>query len=115
MDTQENKEAHKIIETATLVAKDILEKASDTAKDLVKSREFERERENTRALTVALRDVFGEHEKTNRFIDVTRIPLICKSILETSSRITKIEENISWGIKIIIGAVILGVLGLLIK
>lgn len=108
-------DAENLIKKATVVAKDIVEKASKTAVELAQSREKEREAENTRALTEALRDVFGEHEKTNRFVDVTRIPLICRSIIETNARLNKIEENLAWGVKIVLGTVILGVLALLFK
>lgn len=34
----------------------------------------------TNSLADALRQVFGENEKAGRFIDVSRIPLICKDI-----------------------------------
>ena len=46
-----------------------------------------------KALSASLREVFGEHQKTQRFVDVTRIPLLCKSILETSERLKTLNEN----------------------
>lgn len=77
-------------------------------------------------------DALGENP--TRYIDVSRIPLICKSIIDISesmkelksimvnkevvesntNRITAIESNLSWGVKIILGAVILSVLGLIL-
>ena len=52
---------------------------------------IDEEEKITKALTKALRDVFGEHTKSQRFIDVSRIPLICKSIFDTSNKLTEIN------------------------
>jgi hypothetical protein len=46
------------------------------------------------ALTSALKEVFGEHEQSQRFVDVTRIPLICKSIIDTNIRLENIETKL---------------------
>jgi hypothetical protein len=48
----------------------------------------------TKALADALRDVFGEHTKSQRFVDVTRIPLICKSIFDTNENLKAINEKL---------------------
>jgi hypothetical protein len=42
---------------------------------------------------VALRDVFGEYEGAQRFIDVSRVPLICKSILDIHDNIQDIKDT----------------------
>ena len=46
-------------------------------------------------LAEALRDAFGEHEASKRFVDVTRIPLLCKSIIDTNKRLENIESMLS--------------------
>ena len=38
------------------------------------------EQSATKVLADALREVFGENEKSGRFVDVSRIPLICQNI-----------------------------------
>lgn len=50
-----------------------------------------------------------------RFIDITRANLICQSIVGIDARLKKIEDNLSWGVKIIVGGVITAVLALLFK
>ncbi len=45
-------------------------------------------------LAEALRRVFGENESAKRFVDVSRIPLICKSILDIHSSIEEIKDMI---------------------
>ncbi len=46
----------------------------------------------TKALATALREVFGEQEESQRFIDTKRIPLICKDISEMRGNISDIKE-----------------------
>jgi hypothetical protein len=65
------------------------------------------------ALAHALREVFGEGVEMQRFVDVTRIPLICKSIVNLENDVKSIKDNITWGVRIVLGAVILGILTLL--
>ena len=47
-----------------------------------------------KALSESLRDVFGELEDSKRLIDVTRIPLICKSIIDTNTKINEINNKL---------------------
>lgn len=54
-------------------------------------------REITEALSQALHDVFGENVDRQRFIDVTRIPLICKSIVDTNDHIKEIKDMMKAG------------------
>lgn len=49
----------------------------------------------TQSLVDALRQVFGENEKTQRFVDVSRIPLICKSIVDMHENIKDIKGSIN--------------------
>lgn len=46
------------------------------------------------ALVFALRKVFGENEKSGRFIDVSQIPLICKSIVDMHEKITEMKQDL---------------------
>lgn len=46
--------------------------------------------ETTKIVAEALRDAFGEHQASGRFVDVTRIPLLCKSVLDTHAKIAEI-------------------------
>lgn len=69
----------------------------------------------TEALTKALRDVFGEGVASGRFIDVTRIPLICQSIISLHGDISEIKDNIKWAVRIVLGAVILAIVYTVIK
>jgi tetrahydromethanopterin S-methyltransferase subunit B len=48
----------------------------------------------TRALAEALRRVFGENEKSGRFIDVSRIPLICQNISGIHDTLRDIKEKL---------------------
>ena len=48
--------------------------------------------ENIKSLTEVLRSVFGEHIESQRFVDVSRIPLICKSIIDTSERLKELKD-----------------------
>lgn len=54
-------------------------------------------------------------EGNNRFINVGRVPLICQSILGINKRLESIESNMTWGVRIVIGAVILALLTLVLK
>lgn len=51
--------------------------------------------EITRALSNALREVFGEGEDKKRFIDVSRIPLICKSIIEIREDMKVLKDHVT--------------------
>ena len=68
----------------------------------------------TRALSIALRDVFGENVNSGRFIDTNRIPLICQDLKGMHVSLSGIEDNIKWIVRIVLGAVVLGLIGLLI-
>lgn len=46
------------------------------------------------ALKIALRDVFGENVASKRFIDVTRIPLLCKSVIDTNESLKSMGKSI---------------------
>lgn len=46
------------------------------------------------ALVAALRQVFGENTESGRFIDVTKIPLICKSIVDIHNNLEEIKHSL---------------------
>lgn len=50
----------------------------------------------TKAISDSLRNIFEEGEKAGRFIDVTRIPLICASIVDMHQNINSIQNNLKW-------------------
>lgn len=50
-----------------------------------------------------------EHEKA---VILARVPYICQDIKNIDARLLSIEGNITWGVRIVIGAVIMAVLGL---
>lgn len=87
MDDQTKKEN---LQNAVLDAAKIVERAADVAKELVTSTN----NRITTSLADALREVFGEHEDAKRFVDVTRIPLICKSIIDMSKSIEDINTKL---------------------
>lgn len=69
-------EAAALVADAVHTAEDVVQKATRTAEKLLDDREDR----ITKALADALRQVFGENQDARRFIDITRIPLICQSI-----------------------------------
>jgi len=48
-----------------------------------------------KALSAALREVFSENGKSGRFIDVSRIPLICQHIAGIHDSLAEIKETLS--------------------
>lgn len=84
MDDQTKKEN---LQNAVVDAAKIVERAAEVAKELVTSTN----NRITDSLADALQKVFGVHEDAKRFIDVTRIPLICKSIIDMSKSIENIN------------------------
>ncbi len=69
--------ANAIVSEAESVAKNLIDTAARTASRMT---EVNSEEKMTRTLANALREVFGENQASGRFIDISRIPLICQSI-----------------------------------
>jgi hypothetical protein len=94
----------------TQKAKDIIEVARKAAEDLASKKSDD----ITNNIADALRIVFGEKEDAQRFIDVTRIPLLCKSVIE-------IHTNIAWlklallGLYALLGSGIVAIVVILLK
>lgn len=94
--------------------------------------------ETTKMFSEALREAFGEQKSSGRFVDISRIPLICKNIesidaklekiiatmeenyvkVETaknlSDKVASLSDNQTWVVRIVIGAVIMALLGLVL-
>lgn len=67
-----------------------------------------------REIREAVEDAFSAQVLDKRYIDVSRIPLICQSIVGIDARLKNIEGNITWGVRIVVGAVITALIGLII-
>lgn len=74
-----------------------------------------REAQMHETLVKALREVLVDGESEERPMLIKRIPFICKDIIDIKEDVSDINDNIKWGVRIVIGAVILGVLALLFK
>ena len=73
-------------------------------------------------MKTAMEHTFAAEDTSDkqRFINVNRVPLICQSIIQINKdmgdlkgSIKAIEDNLGWGVKIVLGVVIMGVMGLL--
>lgn len=51
----------------------------------------------------------------NSNLDVSKLPLICFKIIEIQKNVSIIQDNIMWGVRIIVGAVLLAGLALIFK
>lgn len=86
------------------------------------------EQDTTRHLAEALREVFGENQESHRFIDIARIPLICKSIFDIHENLKSINNKLDttfltkeafYPVKVVVyglvGTVMMGVVGAIIR
>lgn len=78
---------------ATVVAQEVLDKAQKVALELVQQNKSSDERVG-KILADALKEAFGEHANSGRFVDISRIPLICKSIIDTNEKLKEIGEKL---------------------
>lgn len=65
-----------------------------------------------------LKDIFGDSDSKDpeqMKILVRRIPLLCTRIDQMHNDISSIQSNLSWGIRLVLGAVILAVVYVVIK
>lgn len=103
-------------EIAEQAAQMAIEKATKAAQAIEDSRKAQLDLSDKKlsdAIAVALKDVFGEKENSGRFIDTSRIPLICQDIKGIHTELSGIQDNMKWIIRLIIGAVIMALLGLI--
>ena len=61
-----------------------------------------------------LDEYFNRGVDKKKFIDVNRIPLICQDISNIHIALKKIEDNVTWIVRLIIGAVVTALIGLVI-
>ncbi len=79
--------------------------------------EIAREAQMASAIAQAVKEVFSldDGNGQKRFVDISRVPLICQAVVGIDQRLKSIEGNMTWGVRIIIGAFIMGVVALLWK
>lgn len=102
---------------ASALAESKTAEAINAASNAAEAIENARAAQMVSAFEAALEKVFNIEDKggQRRFVDVTRVPLICQAIVSMEARMGAIEDNLRWGVRIVIGAVILAVLALIIK
>ena len=99
--------------------------AIEIARETQMSEAIEKSALRTKAsLLEALREVFGDdNAKTPQEIKVLvqRIPILCTSIIaiethleQNSKEIAGISDNIKWGVRVVMGAVMLALLGMVL-
>lgn len=69
------------------------------------------------AIAKAIEKVFEVPDSSNkkRFVDISRVPLICQAIVAMDKRLEGIESNISKGVWIVLTAVIVALIAVVIK
>ncbi len=86
------------------------------------------EQDTTKHLAEALREVFGENQDSHRFIDISRIPLICKSIFDIHENLKTINTKLDntyltkeafYPVKVVVyglvGTIMMGFIGAIIR
>lgn len=110
-------------ETLSQEAQDAIHKQKNAAQAIESAREVQLAKavEETalrtkEALLEGLKEVFGDSDALNgeMKILVRRIPLICQDVKQIHSDISDIRDNIKWGVRVAIGALIsLGIGGII--
>jgi hypothetical protein len=85
--------AFQVTETAAATAKDVMATAVETAHQ-VRQNEQDDDDRIARALVTALDAVFGQNVERQRFVDVSKIPLLCRSIVDIHVSIKEINEKL---------------------
>lgn len=75
----------------------------------------QKEKETKEYMLGILDEYFNRGVDRKKFIDVNRIPLICQDINSMHKSIEKIEDNMTWIVRLILGAIILAVIAMIIK
>ncbi len=92
--------------------------AAETARALVENTARLTDQRVENALTNALGKVFGSSDSKDpeqMKILVRRIPILCTQVENIHDSLADIKDNIKWATRVVIGAVILSVLGLVLK
>lgn len=95
----------------TKLSQEAIENARLAQVELSEERHFEM---MVRALKTVFPDNDNQSDKEMQ-IYLPRIPLLCQQVLSMKTSIEKIDDNIAWVVRIIIGAVILALLTLIFK
>ncbi len=98
MPTSEEESAAKIVQTANDNAADIVVKATNTAEDLIDKATqtaLNLIEKNKKDMHSSIVEVVGDAlgQNPTRYVDVSRIPLICKSIIEMNAGIKDLNNN----------------------
>ena len=86
----ELKEASEKVSTAADVVKNIVAATTEATVEIQRRND----EHMTGILSDALREVFDAHKESGRFIDVSRIPLLCKAVLDIHENIKDIKNKL---------------------
>src|SRR3990167_7102289 len=100
---------------ATAVVEAVAESAKQAVKDAAEAAAQINKPNDVEYLAQVLRDVLEKGKDQGKYVDVGRIPFICQDIRTVKEQINEIHGNISWVVKLIVGAVILAALTLIFK
>lgn len=103
-------EAALAIEEAAKIAAEAVETARKVAKEILERTNEERKIE----MLTTLDEYFNRGIDKKKFIDVNRIPLICQDISNIHADIKEIKGTMNWITRLIIGAVVLALLGMVL-
>ena len=83
-----------VVSQAATEAVNVVSRAVDVAKEVVQTAANTADERTTATLAAALREVFGENRDARRFVDITRIPLICQSIVGIHSELKDLKQMV---------------------
>ena len=86
----EIKEESEKMSTAADVVKNIVAATTEATMEIQKRND----EHMTGILSNALREVFDLHKESGRFIDISKIPLLCKSVIEIHENIKEIKNKL---------------------
>ena len=98
------------VDVKIMNAEGILFVAEQKARELLEAQD-DRTKEK---MLDTLDEYFNRGIDKKKFIDVNRIPLICQDIANIHQSIAKLEDNTTWIVRLIIGAIVLALLGLVL-
>ena len=99
------------------IADEASAEAIHKAKNAQQAVEFAREAQLASAIAQAVKEIFSldDGQGRKRFVDISRVPLICQAILGIDERLKTMEGNLTWGVRIVIGAFIVALTALVLK
>lgn len=72
------------------------------------------EHQMARIMREQIENVLARGTEQDKAMVLARVPFICQDIKNIDTRLTSIEGNLTWGIRIVLGAVIMAVLGVVL-